>query len=76
MFLSHLQKVPSITVTAFQEVSMPLLRCKVGNVAWDTDIKAVQDRQHQLWPARCAQKYQITLPAYEFFYKSAKKPIT
>lgn len=42
-------------MTAFQEVSMPLLQYKVGNVAWDTNVEAIQDCQDQLWSARCAQ---------------------
>lgn len=42
-------------MTAFQEVSMPLLRYEVGNVAWDTNIQAIHDGQDQLWPAECVQ---------------------
>lgn len=53
--MSYLQKVTGVTMTAFQEVSMPLLQYKVGNVAWDTNIEAIQDCQDQLWSARCAQ---------------------
>lgn len=53
--MSYLQKVTGVTMTAFQEVSMPLLQYKVGNVAWDTNIEAIQDCQDQLWSARRAQ---------------------
>lgn len=37
-------------VTALQEVGVSMLRQKAGNVAWDLNIEAVQDRQDQLRP--------------------------
>lgn len=55
IFLPYLQEVTGITMTAFQEVSMPLLRYKLGNVAWDTNIQAIHSCQNQIWPAECAQ---------------------
>lgn len=54
-FWSYLQEVTGVPMTAFQEVSMPLLRYEVGNVAWDTNIQAIHDGQDQLWPAECVQ---------------------
>lgn len=55
LFLSYLQEVMGVTMTAFQKVSMPLLWYKAGNVAWDTNIQAIHDCKDQLWPAECAQ---------------------
>lgn len=52
---TYLQEVTGVTMTAFQKVSVLLLCCKVGNVAWDTNIQAIHDCQDQLWPAECAQ---------------------
>lgn len=73
--LPYLQEVTGITMTTFQEMSVPLLRYKVGNVARDTNIEAIQDCQDQLWPARCAQAqichYFIRVCAVIF--KSAKQ---
>lgn len=73
--LSYLQEVTGITMTAFQEVSAPLLRYKVGNVVWDANIEAIQDCQDQLWPATCAQvqicHYFVRVCAVIF--KSAKQ---
>lgn len=55
IFLPYLQEVTGITMAAFQEVSMPLLRYKVGNVAWNTNIQAIHSCQNQIWPAECAK---------------------
>lgn len=44
----ELQEVAGITVTALQEAGMSLFRQEAGNVAWDSNIEAIQDGQDQV----------------------------
>lgn len=48
--VTHMQEVTRVTVSAFQEVRVPLLGQKARNVVWNPNVKAVQDGQDQLWP--------------------------